>query len=157
VDPWCEPSTRRTSLTIVTTVTRTTTDVENLRVHAAGGTTLSAPQGAESAGSVVTGALPQGAHYVKAFGTLGAGSLATAARRVPRAVLFYATDDDAAAAAVERLITGIGFEPFKVGGVAEAGRIEVPGGDLHESGGLGGRLLDIDEARAAVAASPATA
>ena len=49
--------------------------------------------------------LPAGAHYVKAFGTLGADSLASAANRDPRrAVLFYATDDDAAAAAIERLI-----------------------------------------------------
>jgi hypothetical protein len=28
-----------------------------------------------------------------------------------------------------------------VGGVAEAGRIEVPGGDLHQNGGLNGQLL----------------
>ena len=35
--------------------------------------------------------------------------------------------------------------------------IELPGGDLHENGGLGGRLLDVEQARAAVSASPATA
>jgi hypothetical protein len=64
---------------------------------------------------------------VKAFGTLGADSLGSAANREPRrAVLFYATDDDAAAAAIERLISAAGFDPLKVGGVADAGRIEVP-------------------------------
>jgi hypothetical protein len=31
--------------------------------------------------------------------------------------------------------------------------IEVPGGDLHQQGGLGGSLLDTDQARAAVAAA----
>src|SRR6266705_5741279 len=58
----------------------------------------------QSAGSVVAALLPAGAHYVKAFGTLGADALASAAHRQPRpAVLFYATDDDLAAAAIERL------------------------------------------------------
>ena len=108
----------------------------------------------QSAGSVVAAMLPTGAHYVKAFGTLGADSLASAANREPRrAVLFYATDDDVAAAAIERLISAAGFDPLKSGGVAEAGRIEVPGGDLHQSG-LNGQLLDVDQARPAVAAGP---
>jgi 8-hydroxy-5-deazaflavin:NADPH oxidoreductase len=109
----------------------------------------------QSAGSVVAALLPAGAHYVKAFGTLGADSLASAANREPRrAVLFYATDDDAAAVAIERLIGVAGFDPLKVGGVADAGRIEVPGGDLHQGGGLNGQLLDLDQARAAVAVGP---
>ncbi len=109
----------------------------------------------QSAGSVVAALLPAGAHYVKAFGTLGADSLTSAANREPRrAVLFYATDDDAAAAAIEQLISAAGFDPLKVGGAADAGRIEVPGGDLHQMGGLNGQLLDLDEARATVAASP---
>src|SRR4051812_20673235 len=108
----------------------------------------------QSAGSVVAAMLP-GAHYVKAFGTLAADSLASAANRDPRrAVLFYATDDDAAAATTERLISAAGFDPLKVGGVADAGRIEVPGGDLHQNGGLNGQLLDLDQARSAVAADP---
>ena len=107
----------------------------------------------ESAGSVVAAILPAGAQYVKAFGSLGADSLGSAANREPRrAVLFYATDDDAAAAAIERLISAAGFDPLKVGGVADAGRIEVPGGDLHQNGGLNGEVLDLDQARAAVAA-----
>ncbi len=112
------------------------------------------PEGV-SAGSVVAGLLPAGAHYVKAFGTLGAATLAAEADRAPRrVVLFYATDDEVAAAAAERLITAAGFEPVKAGGVADAARIEVPGGDLHQNGGLNGRVLDLDEARAAVAAAP---
>jgi hypothetical protein len=108
------------------------------------------PEG-QSAGSVVDALLPAGAHYAKAFGTLGADALASAANREPRAVLFYATDDDAAATTIERLIHAAGFEPLKAGGVADAGRIEMPGGDLHQAS-LNGALLDLDEARAAVAA-----
>ena len=104
----------------------------------------------ESAGSVVAALLPAESHYVKAFGTLGAESLASAANREPRAVLFFATDDEVAAAAVERLIRVAGFEPLRAGGVANAGRIEGPGGDLSQYG-LNGAILDLDEARAAVA------
>ena len=66
-------------------------------------------------------------------------------------MLFYAADDDRAAAAIERLITASGFDPLRAGGVNEAGRIEVPGGDLHQGGGLGGKLLDADQAATAVA------
>src|SRR3954451_450181 len=112
----------------------------------------------QSAGSVVAAMLPTGAHYVKAFGTLAADSLASSADRGPRrAVLFYATDDDAAAAATERLISAAGFDPLKVGGVADAQRIEVPGGDLHQNGGLHGQPLDLDQPRSAVAADPTPA
>ncbi len=111
------------------------------------------PEG-QSSGSVVAALLPVGAHYVKAFGTLGADGLSGGANRKPRrAVLFYATDDDAAATTIERLIRAAGFEPLKAGGVAAAGRLEVPGGDLHQGGGLNGQLLDLDQARAAVAAA----
>jgi predicted dinucleotide-binding enzyme len=85
--------------------------------------------------------------------TLGAPALASEAIRAPRrAVLFYATNDERAAAAIERLITAAGFDPVKAGGVKDAVRIEVPGGDLHQNGGLNGKLLDVDEARAGVAA-----
>jgi 8-hydroxy-5-deazaflavin:NADPH oxidoreductase len=110
------------------------------------------PEG-QSSGSVVAGLLPAGVHYVKAFGTLVADALASAANREPRrAVLFYATDDDAAATTIEGLIRAAGFEPLKAGGLADAGRLEMPGGDLHQGGGLDGQLLDLDQARAAVAA-----
>jgi predicted dinucleotide-binding enzyme len=102
------------------------------------------PQG-ESAGSVIAGLLPDSAHYVKAFGTLGADQLATSANREPRVVLFYATDDDAAEATAQRLIRAAGFEPLKVGGVSDAGRIEGPDGELQ------GRIFDLDEAQATIA------
>jgi len=99
----------------------------------------------ESAGSIVAALLPESAHYVKAFGTLGADQLATSANREPRVVLFYATDDDAAEATAQRLISAAGFEPLKVGGVSDAGRIEGPDGELQ------GRIFDLDEARATIA------
>ncbi len=111
------------------------------------------PEG-QSQGALVAAMLPAGAHYVKAFGTLIADGLANGANRAPRrAVLFYATDDDRAAAAIERLITVSGFDPVRAGHVSDVGRLEVPGGDLHQGGGLGGKLLDTDQARAAVAAA----
>jgi hypothetical protein len=103
------------------------------------------PEG-QSSGSVVASMLPASAHYVKAFGTLGAvEQLATGANRDPRVVLFYATDDDVAGATAQRLIRAAGFEPLKVGGVSDAGRIEGPDGELQ------GRLLDLEAARATIA------
>jgi len=103
------------------------------------------PEGQSSA-SVVAGLLPGSAHYVKAFGSLGAvEQLATGANREPRIVLFYATDDDAAEATAQRLIRTAGFEPLKVGGVSDAGRIEGPDGELQ------GRIFDLDEAQATIA------
>jgi 8-hydroxy-5-deazaflavin:NADPH oxidoreductase len=106
----------------------------------------------QSAGSIVASLLPANTHYVKAFGTLSAESLAEAADREPRVALFYATDDDAAATTIERLIRAAGFDPVKAGGALAALRIEMPGGDLHQFG-LNGALVDVDEARAAVAAA----
>jgi hypothetical protein len=103
------------------------------------------PEG-QSSGSVIADLLPPSAHYVKAFGTLGAvEQLATSANRDPRVVLLYATDDDLAESTAQRLIRAAGFEPLKVGGVSEAGRIEGPDGELQ------GRMLDLDEARATIA------
>jgi predicted dinucleotide-binding enzyme len=105
-----------------------------------------------SAASVIEGQLPSDAHYVKAFGTLAAASLASSSNRRPRrAVLFYATDDEQAAATVERLIAAAGFDATKAGGLDSALQIEMFG-RLHEYGGLDGKLLDLDEAEAAVAA-----
>jgi predicted dinucleotide-binding enzyme len=111
------------------------------------------PEG-ESSGSVVAALLPAGTRYVKAFGSLGADALAASANRDPRAVLFYATDDDAAEKTIGRLIRAAGFEPWKAGGVASAGRIEAPGGDLHQYG-FNGEVVDIDRARSATAGSGA--
>jgi 8-hydroxy-5-deazaflavin:NADPH oxidoreductase len=70
-------------------------------------------------------------------------------------VLFYATDDDIAAATVERLSRAAGFDPVKAGGVDAALRIEMPGGDLHQMG-LNGELLDLDRAREVLATTEAT-
>ena len=110
----------------------------------------------QSSGSVVASLLPASARYVKAFGTLGADALANSANREPRVALFYATDDDGAAGTVEQLIRAAGFDPVKAGGLADAGRLEGPGGDLSQ-GGLNGELLDLDQARTAVAAAEVTA
>jgi predicted dinucleotide-binding enzyme len=108
------------------------------------------PEG-QSAGSIVASLLPSSAHYVKAFGTLAADALAGAALRQPRrAALFYATDDDVAATTIERLIRVAGFDPLKAGDLDAAGRIEAPGGDLHQFG-LNGEIVDLDQARAALA------
>jgi 8-hydroxy-5-deazaflavin:NADPH oxidoreductase len=120
---------------------------------AAGQMTRTLPDG-KSSGSVVAALLPAGAHYVKAFGTLGADALAASANRDPLAVLFYATDDDTAAITIERLIRVAGCEPWKAGGVAAAGRIEAPGGDLHQYG-FNGEVVDINRARSATAGSAA--
>jgi 8-hydroxy-5-deazaflavin:NADPH oxidoreductase len=105
----------------------------------------------QSAASVLTALLPASTHYVKAFGTLSSDALASGTNREPRAVLFYATDDDGAATEVERLIGAAGFEPLKAGGLGDAWRIEGPGGDLTQYG-LNREFVDLDEARAAVAA-----
>jgi len=102
----------------------------------------------QSSGQIIAHTLPNGAKFVKAFGTLSGDSLASAARRTPeRAVLFYATDD--AGEAVARLITAAGFDPVKVGGVDQSIRIEV-GGDLAQFGGLNGKLLTAAEAEALI-------
>ena len=104
----------------------------------------------KSAASVIAGLLPDDAHLVKAFGSLGAEALASGANRTPRrAVLFYATDDERAAATVERLIATAGFDAVKAGGLSDAIRIEVFG-DLHQFGGMNGNVVDAEEAQAAV-------
>jgi predicted dinucleotide-binding enzyme len=86
----------------------------------------------QSSGEVVAEWLPTGAHLAMAFGTLSADLLESSSNRSPeRAVLFYVTDDDRAGKQVERLIRTAGFEPVKVGGIEQSGRLEV-GGDLHD-------------------------
>lgn len=103
----------------------------------------------ESSGQHIAALLPEGAEFVKAFGTLGAQSLGAAANRQPEhAVLFYATDYPEAGRVVAKLITASGFAPVSVGGVDRSIRIEVFG-DLHEFGKLG-KLVSASEAGALV-------
>lgn len=91
----------------------------------------------ESAGQLNAALIPKGAKLVKAFGTLGAGSLAAAAHQSPeKAVLFYASDDATVDGQVEEFIHDNGFDAVKVGGLDQSIRIEVFG-DLHEFGALG--------------------
>ena len=85
-----------------------------------------------SSGEVVTGWLPPGARSVMAFGSMSGDLFQSSSHRLPDpAVLFYATDNDQAGEEVERLIRLAGFEPIKVGGIEQSGRLEV-GGDLHD-------------------------
>jgi 8-hydroxy-5-deazaflavin:NADPH oxidoreductase len=89
------------------------------------------PKG-QSSGETLAGWLPAGAGLAMAFGSLSANLFVSSSNRSPeRAVLFYATDDDRAGEEVERLIRTAGFEPMKVGGIEQSGRLEV-GGDLHD-------------------------
>lgn len=91
----------------------------------------------ESAGQILSNLIPKSAKLIKAFGTLGAGSLVGAACSSPeRKVLFYASDSTNSNQQIEELISSSGFEPFHVGGIDQSIRIEVFG-DLHEFGKLG--------------------
>ena len=102
------------------------------------------PKG-QSSGKVVAGWLPSGARLAMAFGTMSAGLLESSSNRSPEsAVLFYATDDDRAAEELQRLIRTAGFEPEKVGGIEQSGRLEV-GGDLHDL------VVGLAEARSLIA------
>jgi predicted dinucleotide-binding enzyme len=111
-------------------------------LDAQGNVTRLLPKG-QSSGQVVAGWLPAGARLAMAFGTLSADLLESSSNRSPeRAVVFYVTDDDRAGEQVERLIRTAGFEPAKIGGIEQSGRLEV-GGDLHDLvvGPLRARLL----------------
>jgi 8-hydroxy-5-deazaflavin:NADPH oxidoreductase len=89
------------------------------------------PEG-QSSGALVAGWLPARARLAMAFGTMSADLFEASSRRSPElAVLFYAVDDERAGDEAERLIRSAGFEPEKVGGLEESGRLEV-GGDLHD-------------------------
>ncbi len=89
-----------------------------ISVGADGNISRTLPDG-QSAAEVVSGWLPKGTSYAKAFGTLSAPLLGSSAHRTPEpAVLFYTTDDVAAASEV----------------------------DLHAFGGLNGRAIDKQEA-----------
>lgn len=96
-----------------------------------------------SSGEVVAGWLPAGARLAMAFDTMSADLFESSSNRSPElAVLFYATDDRDTDE-VERLIRTAGFEPMKIGGLNQSGRLEV-GGDLHDL------VADVAEARSMV-------
>jgi 8-hydroxy-5-deazaflavin:NADPH oxidoreductase len=89
------------------------------------------PEG-QSSGQMVAGWLPPAAHLAMAFGSMSADLFESASHRSPEpAALFYAAGDDRAGQQAGRLIRTAGFEPVKIGGVEESGRLEV-GGDLHD-------------------------
>ena len=99
----------------------------------------------QSTGELVRGWLPAGARLAMAFGSLSGGLLESSSNRSPEpAVLFYATDDDRAGEEVERLIRAAGFEPVKIGGTDQSGRLEVDG-DLHDL------VVGLAEARSLIA------
>jgi 8-hydroxy-5-deazaflavin:NADPH oxidoreductase len=89
------------------------------------------PEG-QSSGQVVAGWLPPAASLAMAFGSMSADLFESASHRSPElAALCYAADDDRGSEEAERLIRTAGFEPVKIGGVEQSGRLEV-GGDLHD-------------------------
>lgn len=99
----------------------------------------------QSAGKILSELIPASAVLVKAFGTLGAGSLVNGAfSMTDRKVLFYASDSTNSNKKIEELITDSGFTPFHIGGIDQSIRIEVFG-DLHEFGALG-RTVTLEEA-----------
>jgi predicted dinucleotide-binding enzyme len=100
----------------------------------------------ESAGQILSNLIPKSAKLIKAFGTLGAGSLVGAAFNSPeRKVLFYASDSTNSNQQIEEVISNSGFEPYHVGGIDQSIRIEVFG-DLHEFGRLG-KTVTMEEAK----------
>ena len=81
--------------------------------------------------------IPKNSILVKAFGTLGVGSLSGEAFAQPeRKVLFYASDSINSNSKIEELIISSGFVPLHIGGLDNAIRIEVFG-NLHQFGALG--------------------
>ncbi len=91
----------------------------------------------ESAAKILSAFIPKNAKLIKAFGTLGAGSLSGEAFAQPeRKVLFYASDNTNSNATIEQLITNSGFDALHIGGIDNAIRLEVFG-DLHQFGALG--------------------
>ncbi|KXH84392.1 NADPH-dependent F420 reductase [Chryseobacterium kwangjuense] len=100
----------------------------------------------ESAGEINASIAPEGVKLVKAFGTLGAGTLASASNHTPeKDVLFYASDAPDVNDDIEAVIKNSGFEPLRIGGLDQSIRIEVFG-DLHEFGALG-KAVTLTEAQ----------
>ncbi len=106
----------------------------------------------ESAGKILSDLIPKNAKLIKAFGTLGAGSLLNSAFNEPdQKVLFYASDSTNSNQQIEELITSSGFVPFNVGGIDQSIKIEVFG-DLHEFGALG-KTVTLAEAKSKISHS----
>lgn len=106
----------------------------------------------ESAGKILSDLVPKNAKLIKAFGTLGAGSLLNSAFNEPdKKVLFYASDSTNSNQQIEELITSSGFVPFNVGGIDQSIKIEVFG-DLHEFGALG-KTVTLAEAKSKISHS----
>jgi len=104
------------------------------------------PEGQPS-GEAVARWLPSAAHLAMAFGSMSADVFESASHRSAEpAALFYATSDDRAGEEAERLIRTAGFEPVKIGGIEQSGRLEV-GGDLHD------RVVGLAEARTLIGAA----
>ncbi|WP_336081911.1 NADPH-dependent F420 reductase [Nocardia sp. SSK8] len=93
----------------------------------------------ESGGETIAPLVPAGTGFAKAFGTLGAETLTTAANAEPRNALFYVTDDDRVAVITAELITAAGYAPVRAGGIDRSADIELQGA-LHQFGGAGGPL-----------------
>lgn len=67
-----------------------------------------------------------GAHVVKAFNTIYARTITSEAHRPPpRIGVPLVGDDEAALALAERLVRDAGFEPIRVGRLADSARIDV--------------------------------
>ena len=82
----------------------------------------------ESSGKILSELIPKNAKLIKAFGTLGAGSLLNSAFNEPdKKVLFYASDSTNSNQQIEELISSSGFAPIHVGGIDQSIRIEVFG------------------------------
>jgi 8-hydroxy-5-deazaflavin:NADPH oxidoreductase len=106
----------------------------------------------ESAGKILSDLIPKNAKLIKAFGTLGAGSLLNSAFNEPdKKVLFYASDSTNSNQQIEELITSSGFVPFNVGGIEQSIKIEVFG-ELHEFGALG-KPVTLAEAKSKISHS----
>lgn len=100
----------------------------------------------ESAANVLHEFIPKSAKLVKAFGTLGAGTLLSDAFAQPeRKVLFYASDNTYSNNKFEELIIDSGFDALHIGGLDKAIKIEVFG-DLHQFGALG-KTVTLKEAK----------
>lgn len=106
----------------------------------------------ESAGKILSDLIPKNAKLIKAFGTLGAGSLLNSAFNEPdKKVLFYTSDSTNSNQQIEELITSSGFVPFNIGGIDQSIKIEVFG-QLHEFGALG-KTVTLVEAKSKVSHS----